>query len=465
MSSALTIDGVDYDDDARRNASVYVDGFCEWDLDGDSWLEFHEIAADPWATWPGRQSVEHRRDGVLRFKGVTTLATPGETARHWGYRGQGLKLLMNEIPIVGPDFSGQVVYDLPATDEESAPTRRGLSVGDIIAAVLTLPASQLAAIGIAADATTIAQLAALEVVPDGPAHVAGYSCMAADGLLQRWAGNVRLAILSTGEVRFVGAAGLGTTGGTAASHTLTYGVDDVHPPAIGRDWGACASRFVAYGRGRISPSNGRMANDPSQLQPAWDSGQQAAWKDSGFTTPGDATDYGTVTTISGPTTITVRSDDPTRTWPVNFWSKRGGWVQLRNMTAIGLDNVPVPACTALTAGDTSTLTLNLPLENSASDAWETYQLVGRTGSLVDDGSGTSLSKVWRLFDVVTPGGRVEEHPALSSPVPIPFYGLNNAGAVMIRTPAALLVKDGVTSPAPFRVLPEAGRILFDGCGN
>jgi len=301
-------------------------------------------------------------------------------------------------------------------------------------------------------------------VPNGPVHVSGELAHEVESLLQRWAGNVRMAIPPTGEVRFVDAAGLGTTGGAAASHVLTYGVDEVHPPSIGRDWSACAPRVVAYGRGRIYPFNGRMALDPSELRPAWTSGQQADWSDVDFTAPGDATDYGVVTTTSGPTTITVQSDDPTRAWPVNFWPKRGGWVQLRKATGIGLEyqiNVPVSACTALTAGGTSTLTLDLPLESSASDAWDTYQLVGRTGPLEDDGSGTSLSNVWRLFDVVTPGGLVEGHLALSSPIPIPFYGLNNASAVMIQTPAALLVKDGVTFPASFRVLPETGQILFD----
>jgi len=121
MTRVLTIDGTDYDVDGWNAAGLSVDAFCAWDLDGDSWLEFHEIAAAPWATWQGRKSVEYRRDGVLRFKGVTTLAEPGETARHWGYRCQGLKLLMNEVTITAPDFSGQVTYNLPLTDEESTP--------------------------------------------------------------------------------------------------------------------------------------------------------------------------------------------------------------------------------------------------------------------------------------------------------------------------------------------------------
>lgn len=466
MSRILTVDGVDYDVAGDNAKGLSVDGFCAWDLDDDCWLEFHEWAAQPWPTWPGRRDVDYRRDGVLVFKGVTTLVEPNEkSGMIWGYRCQGLKYLMNQVRIQAPDYSGEIAYNLPLIDEESVPTRRGKSVGEIIAAVLTMHSAQLAGYGIFADATTASQLAALTLVPHGEQTLQGsFLGTEIESTLRRWAGNVKMAILPTGEIRFIDAAGLETLGATAELHVLTYGVDEVHPPLIGREWGAAAPRVVCYGKARVFPFNGRMDLAPSELQPAWDSDQQDEWSDADFTRPGDASDFGVVTTTGGPTTITIQSDDPARTWPVNFWNKRGAWVQLRNMTEVGLNyqvDVPVTACTALTAGGTSTLTLGIELENSASDAWETYQLVGTTGPLVDDGSGTSLNNVWRLFNIVTPGGLVEDHLAISSPVPLPFYGLNNSSTAMVFGPAANIVKNGVTFPATFRPLTETGQILFD----
>lgn len=465
MTRILTIDGVDYDQAGRKAASLIVDAFCAWDLDDDAWLEFHEHAAGYQPMFVGRKPVEYRIDGVLRFRGATTLVEPSlsREGRTWGYRCVGLKHLVHTLPFTALDGSGRVSYNLPVTDEESIPSRRGLSVGEIVKAVLESNAAALASIGVGWDAATEAQLAAMTLVPPNPCEIAGVNLGEAIGQILRWnSQNVRFVILPSGLIRFVDASGLGLLGTTAEVHALTLGVDPIHPPMLRRDWSGCAPRVVVRGRGDVRPA--RVSLLGGELVPAWTMDQQNAWKDSDYTHPGDASDVGTVATTTGPTTIEVQSSDAGREWPVNFWNKRDAWIHLKKSTGLGVAysvSAPVVACDALTAGGTATLTLRIELENSASDAWEEYELIGKTAPLEDDDDDTGLSNVWRLFDVVTPGGFVEDHLATSSEVPFPFYGLNGASSQLVSTPVCNLLYAGGAIPATFKVVPETGQVLFD----
>ncbi|WP_165071825.1 hypothetical protein [Paludisphaera rhizosphaerae] len=467
MPGVLTIDGTNYDVDERKANSLIVDAYCAWELErgGDSWLEFHEYAGGPQPRFPSQKPVEYRDGGgVLRFKGVTTLAQPGyDEGRTWGYRCVGLKYLMNQRQFTSSDFSGSIVFNEPYGDGDAIPSRQGKSIGEIVQAVIDMNAASLAAIGVSSDSTTEAQLAQLTRVPVDAVVISGQLADAMERVLFTYCGNVRMVILPTGLIRFVDAAALGEVGATAEAHTLTLGDDPIDVPLLRRDWSGCAPRVVARGQGDIRPFNGRQTSD--ELQPAWTDPQRLSWNDAAFTHPGDASDVGTVTTTGGPTSVTIQSSDGSRTWPANFWNKRQAWIHLKKATGIGLNysvSVPVTACDAMTAGGTATVTLGVELENSASDAWDSYELIGTAAPLEDDDGDTGLNNVWRLFNVVTPGGFVEQHLVTSSPTPFPFYGLNNASVQLLNAPAALLVgSDGGAIPATFKIIPEKGQILFD----
>lgn len=467
MPGVLRINGVDYGVDERGRNNLVVDAYCAWELErgGDAWLEFHEFAGGPQPRFQGWVPVEYRdAGGVLRFKGVATLAQPGfDEGRTWGYRCVGLKYLMNTIPFTSSDFSGSIQFNLPITDEGSLPSRRGMSVGDIVGAIIDMNADAMASIGVSADATTETQLDAMTFVPVNAVPVSGQLANAIERVLFEYLPNLRMVILPTGLIRFIDASAQGLAGAPATAHTLTLGEDPVSPPLLRRDWAGCAPRVVARGQGDVRPFNGRETSN--ELQPAWTDPQRLSWNDAAFTHPGDASDVGIVTTTGGPTSVTIRSGDGARTWPANFWNKRQAWLHLKKSTGLGLNysvSVPVTACEAMTAGGTCELTLGVELENSASDAWDSYELIGTAAPLEDDDGDTGLNNVWRLFNVVTPGGFVEQHLVTSSETPFPLYGLNNASVQLLNTPAALLVgDDGGAIPATFKIIPEKGQILFD----
>lgn len=454
MPSVLTINGVDYDQSGRKASSLVVDGFG-WDLDGDFWLEFHEYAAGYQPRFTGPRAVSYTdADEVLRFAGDIVGVQPGwsDEGRTWGYRCSGLKTRCNQIPVTGIDGSGVLAYNLRLVDEDYVQDLAGKSVGDILEAVLTLHATALGALGVSTDATTAAQLATMTLVPPDPVYVQGERLMdALDSILRNHQKHVRLVVLPSGLVRFVD-----VTAGTA--RTLTLGVDPVDPPLFSRDWSSCATRVVVRGRGKIAPANLSLSDET--LVPAWDGTQQSNWKWADFAAPGDAYDKGAVTAVNGPTSITVASSFSGRTWPANFWNDRQAWIYLTKTTGTGLtykEARPVTACSALSSGGTATITLGHPLENAGMGAFDEYELIGRVAQLGDDG----LNNVWRLLNVVTPGGWVESHMVKQFPVPVPFVGINNASAFMTSAPVCMIVYQGNAFPATFRVLPETGQILFD----
>lgn len=454
MASILTVDGVAYDQAARKSSSLIVDAWG-WDTDADYWLEFHEYCAGYQPAFSGPKEVSFTdASSTLRFTGDITGVQPGwgDGGRTWCYRCQGLKYRGNMLPVTGVDGAGLMAWNLRLDDEDYLASNAGKSLGDILAAAFTQHSSALGAIGISTDGTTASQMAAYTIVPQEPVYLQGERLIdAIEWILRQYAGYARMLITPAGKVRFIDMT-------AGASHTLTLGTDPVDPPLFSRDWSTCATRVVVRGRGEIYPAVVSLLN--LDLVPAWTPTQQAAWKMDDFDKPGDAYDYGTVTTTGGPTTITVHSHDGATAWPANFWSDREAWVYLQKATGTGLtysESRPVTACTALTAGGTSVLTLGLDLDNSASTAWDTYTLVGKSGDLA-----AGRNNVYRLFDVVTPGNWIEQHLVKNFPQPVPFVGLNNAMVQLVSSPVCMVVYQGGSSvPATFRVIPSTGQILFD----
>jgi hypothetical protein len=457
VPGVLTVDGVDYDQAGRKAARLIVNAWG-WDWDRDYWLEFYEYASGYKPTFRGCKSVQYRdAGGTLRFSGVITAVQPGLGAegRTWGYRCQGLKYSAAWLPVVAIDGGSRMSFNAPVGDDAYDLATVGKTVGEIVSAVLTQHATALTALGIAADSTTTAQLATLTLVPPERVDVRGERLtQGIDDVLRKYARNVRWAILPDGKIRFQDVA-------QGTSRTLTVG-RDCNPPLLTRSWADCATRTQLRGAGRIYPFYGSQS--AAQLVPAWTTAQRNAWKWSDYAAPGDGTDAGNVVTTSGPTSVTISSSSPAAHWVANFWNGRDAWIQLYKTSGSGAtyqESAKVTACTALVAGGTSTLTLDPPLENSAATAWDKYVIVARSAPLT--GADTGLNNVWRLYDVVTPGGLVEDHLVTRLPegVEFPWFGYNNAAAQSVSTPICQVLYNGSGGPQPFSVIPETGQILFD----
>jgi hypothetical protein len=453
--SVLTVNGTAYNQSARKTNSLLVDGWG-WDVDGDYTLDFHEYSAGPQPKFQAPYAVSLADpSGTLRFTGdiVGVYPTWTDVGRSWGYRCLGLKYRANQVPVTAIDGSGTIVYNLPFSDENYIAANSGLSVGTILATVLTDHATALTAAGITTDATTASQLAAITLVPSDPVYIEGARLwQALETVLQRWQKNLRLIILPTGKVRVVDVT-------LGAAHTLTLGTDPVDPPLFSRAWENCATRYVARGRGKIYP--GYVDLVKNTLTPSWSLAQQNAWKFSEFSNPSGATDTGTVASVTSATTVNVQSADGSRTWATNFWNGIGAWVQLFKSSGGGAltyqESRPVTACTSLSAGGVATLTLGYALDNSASGAFDSYKLTGTAPTLADGG----LNGVWRLFDVTDPGLQIAHHLVKKFPVAFPFQFLNNIAAVNTLYPIAQVITPSDAFNATFKVIPQTGQILFD----
>ena len=453
-SLALTVGG------ASKGPSdgVIVDAWG-WDYDSDSFVEFREEGAGAgWVpSFHAGQEVTLTVGGTLEFTGdIVSVAAPQFTDVGWtiGYRALGYKHRLNQFPYTAADGTGSAVYNLDAADDDWIPSNSGLTVGDILDLVLTDSASALSACGVSTDATTASQLAALTLVPADPVVVSGRLGQAIDSVLRAWAKNVVFMLTPAGKVRF-----LDTTAGTPV--TVTEMTDPSMPFRFGYSVEDCATRVVVRGKADVAPFYASVSQ--GTLVPAWTSPQQSAWRLADYESPRDATDSGTVTTVVGANVVRVSSTDAAKTWASNFWSGRQAWVHLFKSAGSGLtftESRPVTACTSLSAGGTSDLTLGYDLDNAGASAYDSYRLVGTAGAL--GSGGYERVDVGRLYDVVTPGNYVEAHLVKRFPTDVAFMGYYGDSTVLTRYPKAVVVSaSGSTFPASFKIVPSTGQIRFD----
>jgi len=459
MLTTLTIAGTPYAAIDRANAQIEID-FWSWDLDDDLSAEFHETKAGPavTATFHCGQAVTIDVDSgsgdIRRFTGTIETVVPTFTGHGWqfGYLCLGPKNLANKIPITAPDASGQLIYNLPPDDPYYVPSNSGLSVGQIITNILALHAGELTAIGVATDATTTLQLAALTVVPNETVYIEGVVANQITAILDRWARNVRSLINADGLYRFY------DTTAAATTLTLTMNLDPIDPICFGRDTRQCAPRVVVRGKGKIYP--GYVSLTDGSLTRAWTGGQQTSWKLSDYTQPSDAYDTGTVNSVDSPTQVTVHSGNAARTWVTNFWNNREAWIYLSNSIGSALtfsEQRPVTACASMSAGGTATVTLGYDLENAGASAYNQYKLIGRVADLTAGG----LNNVWRLYNVTDPGLLIANHLVPMFPAPVPFMNAFNNAESSTSYPVASIIQGLNAWPATFKVLPGTGQILFD----
>lgn len=454
MSTTLTVNGTGYNQSGRKANSLLVDGFG-WDVDGDYWLEFHEVCAGPQPRFTGPASVSLSNAGGTLFAGQIAGVQPAYDGpmRTWGYRCLGLKYLADWIPVTATDGSGYIRFNVsPTNPQYYNASLAGQSVGQIISYCLSQHSAALSAIGVTTDATTSSELGALTLVPVDEVDVAGEHLWSAmEGVLRKWARNIRLVILPGGLVRVVDVT-------AGAAHTLTLGTDPVDPPLFSRNWTTCATRVTVRGRGVIEP--GYVSTLAGSLTPAWNSTEQSSWTYGAFTNPaGACTDSGTVTTVNSPTQVTVKSSNAARTWAANYWDGLQAWIYLSSSTGTGLtytESRPITSCSALAAGGTATINLAYDLQNSGASAYNSYQIIATNVPLSSGG----LYDVWRLYNVTDPGGQIANHLVMNFPAQVPFIGVNGQSATLTSFPTCQIVGPNGAGPAQFNVLPATGQVLF-----
>lgn len=357
MASVLKIAGVEVD---RPAARIVLDRLVLQVDSGFDSLEFSEVCTKLPGAFGPRASCELIVDGVARFKGAIVGSYPSSIGRgpiQIGYKAMGLEWLANRVSVTAADGTGRLAYNLPPTDDDYVPIEAGLSVGAILTRVFDLHASQLAAIGVASYDP--ADLAALVVVPPGPVYLTGGLWNAVRALLRKWC-NKFVAWIDPAD----GSIKIKSQLTDLTPLTLTLDSDPIVVDRLSRDHSECFTRVVYRGGPDVQAAY--LDFHDLGLAKGWSGGDESTYLETDFTQPKDAADLGGVTAVTS-TTLTVQSDDAARTWGANYWSGVVAEVCAYNPAATGLtfcESRRITACTALSAGGTSVLTVDVPFSNS-----------------------------------------------------------------------------------------------------
>lgn len=445
ISSVLTVNGVAYNQTARKIKSLLVDGFG-WDVDGDYWLEFHEVIAGPIPQFNGPYNCSLTVDigdgfgpqPVFTGELISNQPYFGATGRSWGYRALGLKYLANWIPVTAIDGSGIIRFNVDPTNYMVyTPALTGLTVGQILTYCLNQHTSALSAIGVVIDSTTLSQLAALSLVPNNEVDVQGERLwLAMEAVLQQWARNIRLIILPSGLVRVID-----VTAGTGIN--LVVGTDPVDPPLLSSNWQHAATQMVVRGQGLIEPAY--VSTTPSggiqTLTPRWTTAQANAWNYQDFLNPPGASDIGTCS-VTSPTTIQCNSNNHSLSLGTNQWDQVGGWIYLQNPVGSGVTYTEARQITSNTAasGGVFTVTVNYALTGSS---YSTYKIIGTGNTLGNNG----LIDVYRRYQVTDPGHYIGAHLVRQFPAQVGFAFGGNA-AILTNYPMAVVAYEQTVSGSP-----------------
>lgn len=471
ISVVVTIDG--------NPISVPEDVFLSsLDLDFDGGIDTATIQVvggdprpkpDPYA-W---KEVTVTIDGALVFKGDSGSAHPQHTELGYVYSYQclGLRNRADFVPhtdsITGTDLS---VYNLSYIDDPEAwlASRAGRTVGQIIEDVLTMDdnASRLDAWGIGAytslapatlPSSTLADLATLDCIPPYPIHVSGDKVLnAVENVLRSIYPNLVMRVMPDGVIRFANSRQYSVL-------TLTLGGDDlIEPTEIARDWSNSFSRVIVRGQPITEAKVVRLADGSLLEDFAWgsyttNSAAKAAWTPAKYSSPDENQDSGSCT-CGSTTSCTVTSSSSTTTWPANFLDQtstgRKAVIHLEYTSGTGLTqriSRRVTANTALSAGGTSTLTLDWPLPITSYDKYWIYC------------QGSPSGEVWRKYKVANTDDA--QSLVASFPYNQPFALASNQ-ITNVRAPAASIAWSSSGSPPYSEVVvgvtvdPSDGTLLF-----
>ena len=440
---------------------------------------------DPWSAKP----VTLTLSGTLIFTGdVVGYVDRYMDSVGWvrEYRCLGLRNRADYIPNTDSEtLTDTSVYNLPGDDPAFIGSRAGLTVGQIVTQVLTGSpnGTALNAAGIGAytatlpsfvlPALTVNDLAALTVIPPWRVQISGERILQSiEQFVQTCHPNHWLHIQPDGTIRFLDMR-------SPTNNTLTLGGDPrLGMPQLTRDYSDCFSQVEVRGNTlavamtlQTSPWPGSSSTDGGlQEDFAWGSYSNAQakanWVPADYTQPtigaGNATDTGSCT-VPDTMHVVVTSNNASLTWAINYWSQSGtaaqGVVYLYADSLAGgisqLYEARIVANTALTAGGSSTLTLDRALP---SVAYNSYQIWGMA-------SGASV--VWRKYKVTNPQIAAAMLPFFPYPVPIGTSVTSN-GAALTSTPTGFYYypQNGTSAPynlgtASITLDPTNGLIYFD----
>lgn len=443
MASVLKIDGAT----VGRGANRVVLDRLTLSLEGYDVLEFSQVATILPGSYTAARSVELEVDGATRFKGQIASShyqAVGSGPLRIGYRAFGLEWLANRIPITGGDGTGTLLYNLPREDDDYIPSLAGRSVGWILGDVFTRHAAELAAIGV--TGWEPADLAALTVTPRDPVHLSGGLWGMVRALLSQWCNKYAAWIEpADGKIRVASQLG-GLT-----PLTLTLDADPITVESLSRDHSECYTRLVLRGGPDVQAAY--LTSEDGGWAKGWTGPQEADWTYADYLQPRDSADVGAITAV-GSTTLTVQSDEPAREWDANFWAGVAAEVVAYDPVATGItysESRRIVSNTAMTAGGTSVLTLDSPLNNSG---YERYSIRGVY---------SDAAKVWRKLNVVP--AYVRDHLVKRFSHDVPWSPVDGA-VVMTRSAQAVVCHSAGCSrpwnewPVTFEVDPTTGSLWF-----
>jgi hypothetical protein len=436
---------------------------------------------DPWSAQTATLSVS----GTLIFTGVVQ----GYVDRFidgfgWlrEYRALGLRNSADYIPVTDAQtLTDTAVFNLAGDDPNFVGARAGLTVGQIVAQMLTMASNALplAAAGIGAytstfptpvlPALTVADLANLTVIPPWKCIISGERILQAlEEFVRTCHPNHWLHVQPDGTIRFLDAR-------LASNNTLTIGTDPrVGLPTLTRDYADTYSQVEVRGNTQATgytlqtnPWSGSSSSDGG-LQEAFaypgfsNAAAKAAWTPANYNQPsigGAANDSGHCTC---PDTVHVVVTDASgsATWTANYWNQANAQGEIY-LYADTISNVSqffsarIVANTALSAGGTSTLTLDRALPNVAFNSYQIW------------GLAQNASVVYRKYKVTNPAVAAAMLNYFPYPVAIRL-AVAGASASLTSTPAGFYQYPANGTSAPYNLAygtisidPVNGYVYFD----
>jgi len=418
---------------------------------------------DPWSGMPVTLTM---LSGTLVFAGsIVGYVDRFNDGLGWSreYRALGLRNLADYIPNTDSEtLTDTSVFNLPGDDPNFIGARAGLTVGAIVTQILTMAenATALNAAGIGAyispspspwtlPASTVSDLAALTVIPPWRLSVSGERILQSlENFVLSCHPNHWLHIQPDGTIRFLDLR-------SAVGNTLTLGSDRrLGMPSLTRDYSDCYSQVEVRGNtiavpyslqtlpwpGSADPDGG-LAEDFAWGSYATNAAAIAAWNPADWNQPqigGKANDQGTCTE-SDTTHVVVTSSNASTAWAANFWGQGTGEAQ--GQIYLYSDIIPgigqlyaarIVANTALTAGGTSTLTLDRALPAITYNAYQIW------------GLAENASVVWTRYKVTNSTIAAQMLNFFPYPVPI-LNSTGNAGA-LTSSPVGLIQWSSTGSP-------------------
>lgn len=422
---------------------------------------------DPWLGKPVSLSI----NGTVRFQGDVVDMDPSYTGLGWitTYQCRCLRNRGDRIPVTDSNtLTDSCAYNIPSDDINHIASRAGRTVGEILADVLTMVANatNLDAKGLGGYATltpptlpstTVADLAALTLIPPSAVYVQGEKFLAAlEGFLSQWAPNVVMWIdQSNGQIRFTPLVGM-------TNHTFTLGVDRVDPTPLRRSVADSYQRVIIRGQPQAEPAMITLSSGGLVEDFAWgtltNAAAKAAYVPSDYDTDSLARSQGSCA-CTDTLNVVVNPDDNTQAWAANYWDQTStgklGNAYFYYSAGSGITQFVsrrIVSNTALAAGGTCTLTLDRALPATNYDHFAIYGL----------SSGSSL--VYRKYKVVDADqaaamARVFTYPAA-------FVGVNGDTATLTSAPMGSVCwsSSGLPPyqefPMNFTLDPSSGNVIF-----